>query len=120
MTYNYLNGTKLTDLKDLKSITSERNEAIDNFYKNNISPAVRSAGAHLRETNAARIFGKLNKGPLLDMTMDVWRDYELCRQFVKKVIEFCDKIEEKDPESRADDVQLLTPCQEKFDKQIIW
>ena len=114
--YNYLNGTKLTDLKDLKKVSFDRNKAIDNFFNENISPTARTAGAHHREKSVDRQLGKLNKGPLLDMAMKIWKEYELCRQFVRKTIEFCDNFCE--PEPKSDPVVVSSQSQEKFDKHL--
>lgn len=116
MEYNYLNRTKLTDLKDLKKVAFERNEAIDNFCKENIVSSVRTAGAEHRERSAAKQLGNLNKGPLLDMAMEIWKEYELCRQFVRKTIEFCDNFRESEPE--PDPVLVSSQSQEKFDKHL--
>ncbi len=70
---------------------------IDEFYKTNISQSITNAGPYQRESFTERKLGKLNKGPLLDMTMAIWREYELCRQFVLKVLEFKDNSGDMEP-----------------------
>ncbi|MCP4458513.1 MAG: hypothetical protein GY816_10900, partial [Cytophagales bacterium] len=93
-----------------------RNENINEFFKANISPICgKSTGPWEREQKAERMLAKLNKGPLLEMTMKIWREYELCRQFVTQAVEFYESNTER---KQQDVVEVPVPEMKIFDKHL--
>jgi len=92
MSYNYLNDTKLKDLNDLKKIALERNESIDRFYYKTIDPTRQNDGTEREICVGRRLAGRKNKDFIVNMGMAIWKEYEMCRQFVLKTIEFCDNF----------------------------
>ena len=82
---------ELKNLIDLKETSIVRQQEMHFFYEENFR-LFKSAGSHQRDTKAAKELSKLNKQPLLDMSLIIWAELEKARVFINKVVDYC-KIE---------------------------
>ena len=96
-------------LLDLKELSNDRQRNMNVFYreKHGLIPC---AGPHQRETTVKKGLGRLNKGPLLEATMDIWEELEKSRVFINKVVELCKK------EVVTEATDLISSFEESFSK----